>query len=80
MTEPLSIALSASDARQWGEAMVECLRKLPEADPRREVMRGRMDRGLRGNMLFCVVFRGGMSVMAPNDYARGLLIEARSWV
>lgn len=79
MNEPLSIAFSTADARAWAEAMVDCLRKLPEGDPRRDAMRGRMNRAMRGDQLFSVTFRNGASVVVANEFARSLLIEARSW-
>lgn len=79
MSVAFAISLSTSEARTWAEAMVVCLRKLPEGDPRRDAMRGRVDRAVRGKTLFCVDYRNGASVMAPTEFARGLLIEARSW-
>ena len=79
MSEVLSIAFSTADARTWAEAMVECLRKLPDGDPRRDAMRGRLNRAMRGNQLFSVTFRSGASVVIANEFARSLLIEARAW-
>lgn len=75
-----TLRLSNAPAAGWGQAMADCLRQLPPGDARRGAMAERCRHGFKCGLMFVVEWRDGAAVMAPTPYARGLLIEARSWV
>lgn len=79
MSARFSIKLSSAGARNWAEQMAERLRQLPETDARRIRMIERCEVALKRCELFCIDYAEGCAVMAPTNYARSLLIEARSW-
>lgn len=79
MSAAFSIGLSTAHARSWAEQMAKCLRSLPDGDARRGEMIRKVDAALRQKTLFCVDRVDHCAVMAPTTYARGLLIEARTW-